>query len=345
MASRVTQRQVAAEAGVSVSTVSLVYSGSAKISAATRDRVRSVAARLGYRPTPGLSAAMSARWSAQRSQSFSRLGLILTRDPIQLSFSQSLLNNPANPFIEQAAELGYGVESITVTEQSPADLREELEFLRIDGLIFPMRTEIAPGLMEVLRSWPCVGMISRILGSGIPTVYPDLLVDAYRVFEQVARRGYRRTGLILARLPPSRGVLGSLGGLLAARHLHNSLNAPPLIQIEEGRFETAVDYLKTHQCDSVITGGSSELVALERLWPPINRLGRAALNVIDNHHAGVHFQRKMLYDCALNLLDSMVRGNLTGRDLANLREHIQFPWQDGSTLPQIDAQPTESSVE
>ena len=52
-------RRIAAEAGLSPSTVSLALRNSPKIPAATKQRIRKIAQRLGYRPDGKLTELMS----------------------------------------------------------------------------------------------------------------------------------------------------------------------------------------------------------------------------------------------------------------------------------------------
>ena len=52
MVSRVSIRDVAREAGVSVTTVSHALNGKGRLNPETRERVREIADRLGYRPNP-----------------------------------------------------------------------------------------------------------------------------------------------------------------------------------------------------------------------------------------------------------------------------------------------------
>src|SRR3954469_12289274 len=61
MVARVSIRDVAREAGVSVTTVSHALNGKGRLNPETRDRVREVADRLGYRPNPAARSLVSGR--------------------------------------------------------------------------------------------------------------------------------------------------------------------------------------------------------------------------------------------------------------------------------------------
>ena len=62
MEKRPTLRDIAKDAGCTNATVSLALRESPRISPETRARVREVAAKLGYRPDPMLSALAAHRW-------------------------------------------------------------------------------------------------------------------------------------------------------------------------------------------------------------------------------------------------------------------------------------------
>src|SRR3954470_1265251 len=61
MVARVSIRDVAREAGVSVTTVSHALNGKGRLNPETRERVRDVADRLGYRPNPAARSLVSGR--------------------------------------------------------------------------------------------------------------------------------------------------------------------------------------------------------------------------------------------------------------------------------------------
>lgn len=332
MARRITQRDVATAAGVSLSTVSLVFSGSKKPKKATRERVRNVAAELGYRPTPGVSAAMSGRWADRDCAHFSRLAVVKTDDEAQRDFFHTTLLSPHTSFPRQAEEMGYSLEPLDLENMTPVKLRRRLEFLRADGVLFPMVSEIDPELMDILRSWPCVGLIAKVRDSGIPIVYPDLLMSAYTLYEEVIRRCYSRPGVAVAHIPPSRGVVGTIGGFLAAQR--NLLpGGPGLFFIEGDDYAAAAAFFRDNDCDAIITGGSGEMTNIEKAWPPARHLGRATLSVIGTNHTGFGYDSRLINERTLKLLDTMIRDNITGRELATLREELRFSWREGDTLP------------
>jgi LacI family transcriptional regulator, repressor for deo operon, udp, cdd, tsx, nupC, and nupG len=155
--------EVAREAGVSQSTVSLVLSGRAagRVAAATQERVREAALRLGYRPH-----------AAARSLRSGRSGLVVLMVP--------QVRNPLNPFFprvmdgaEQAAyEHGYSlvlafgrrgpifevaaaVDGIIACSQPLPELRHPLPAVVLDHTaareVPSVRMDVAGGMAEAVR--------------------------------------------------------------------------------------------------------------------------------------------------------------------------------------------------
>ena len=142
---RVTIRDVAAEAGVSIGTASKALNGQGKLRAETRERVAEVAQRLGFAPNTLAQALLAGR-------SFT-VGLITTD-----SFGRFSI--PVMLGAEDA--LGTGQVSVFMcdTREDPERERRYVEMLaarRVDGLIVAGRR---------IEPRPPVGA-----GSGIPVVY------------------------------------------------------------------------------------------------------------------------------------------------------------------------------
>src|SRR5262245_14119406 len=77
---RVGLREIAQAAGVCLMTVSLSLRDNPKISAATRQRVRAIAARMGYRPDPEISRLMGRLRSSRLRRGTVVVGMIDLRD-------------------------------------------------------------------------------------------------------------------------------------------------------------------------------------------------------------------------------------------------------------------------
>lgn len=143
---KVTIKDIAAEAGVSMMTVSKVLNARGSVSVKTRDRIMAIAGRLHYRPN---QIARSLRAKETRT-----LGVVVSDS------SQLVLAKVIRSIEETAAAAGYSV-IVANTGQDPEKEKVAIELLlnkQIDGLILaaPLCTE--PQQMQVLA------------GSGTPLV-------------------------------------------------------------------------------------------------------------------------------------------------------------------------------
>ncbi len=180
-------KDVARVAGVSVSTVSRVLTGSPLVNAETRTRVQQAMDSLQYCP--------------------SRVARRLRRDSSRANLIGLIVPDIQNPFF---AELVRGVEKVAQqhgymvflgnTDEDGEKEREYVQLMRaesVDGLILPPSSDLHE-------------MVAKLTSAGLPIVcvdrrLPDVLVDtvvadneqgAYMATNHLLRTGHRRIGFI-----------------------------------------------------------------------------------------------------------------------------------------------------
>ncbi len=132
MSRRVTQRDIAREAGVDVSTVCLSLNGHPRIPAATRERIAALAQTMGYRPDPALSSIAMTRWQGRRDVAGLVIGF-LGDAKAETEIEARIQEEGAR---EQAQALGYGLERFSLTAYpSPEKLAKVLRARGIRGLV------------------------------------------------------------------------------------------------------------------------------------------------------------------------------------------------------------------
>lgn len=180
-------KDVARRAGVSVSTVSRVLTGSPLVNAETRERVQAAMDALEYRPN--------------------RVARRLRGDSGQASLIGLIVPDIQNPFF---AEVARGVEGVAQahgymvfvgnSDEDGAVERRYLELMRaerVDGVILPASSDIAATVTEMARrGLPVVCVDRRLPRAALDTVIADNVEGAYQAVSHLIAVGHRRIGFI-----------------------------------------------------------------------------------------------------------------------------------------------------
>jgi len=191
-------RMIAQMAGVSPSAVSLALQDSAKVSPALKARVRTIAARISYRPNAKVAELMAQVRAGSGATPAGCFGVFsLYDDPRPWERSQHLSLIFAS-MSARAAQLGYRIEPIWL--EAPGMTRRRfrniLDARGIQGLLCFGSPDLTRQLPPELDHYAIV-----TVGLSIPTplhrVTSHFYNDMLRTLNEVYRRGYRRPGLVL----------------------------------------------------------------------------------------------------------------------------------------------------
>src|SRR3712207_4044242 len=182
---RVTMQQVAAEAGVSISTVSKVINGRYGVSAETVDHVTQVIDRLGY------EASLVAR--SLRNRRTNVVGvLVMDFEP----FSTEVLKGVAD------AIHGSGYELIACSAGGHEEAQvgwERRSLTRLMGSLVDGAVLVTPTVTDVQADGPVVAVDPHTGPSGLPSVAADSLQGARLGVEHLLGLGHTRIGMITGR--------------------------------------------------------------------------------------------------------------------------------------------------
>jgi LacI family transcriptional regulator len=183
---RLTILDIAREAGVSKSTVSLVLQGSHAIRPETRERVQQAIDRIGYIYHRG-----AANLRRQRSD---MVGMVI--------------NDLTNPFFaELAAGIEHGLQRAGIvpflanTSENPIRQVEVIRLMREHGAVgFILCPALGTdhGIMDEIEAWhlPIVTVMRRAPGSRSISVMPDNRRGALRAVQHLIRLGHRRIAFL-----------------------------------------------------------------------------------------------------------------------------------------------------
>jgi LacI family transcriptional regulator len=188
MARRIGITDVAAAAGVSVTTVSHILNrvDGKRISPATRERVLQAAEELGYAPNT-----LARGLRLQRSQT---IGFVSDEIATTPNAGRIILG-------AQEAAAAQGVLMLLVNTGNDDDLeRRSIEMLlqrQVDGVLYAAMYHRIVQLPDTLRSTPCVLLDARSEDSSVPFVVPDEVQGGYVAVREFTDHGHRRIGFVV----------------------------------------------------------------------------------------------------------------------------------------------------
>jgi LacI family transcriptional regulator len=181
---KVTIRDVAREAGVSVATVSRVLNNSGPVHELTRDRVRQIARLLRYSPSPAARTLITSTTQT--------IGVLLPN--LYGEFFSEVIRG-----IDQAAQRSGFHLLVSSSHADRSELETALRAMRgrVDGLIVMIPDIDAEALLENLPARLPIVLVSAVLESH---PFPSLTIDnyegAYRLTRHLIERGHSAVAMI-----------------------------------------------------------------------------------------------------------------------------------------------------
>jgi LacI family transcriptional regulator, galactose operon repressor len=184
---KVSIKDVAAHAGVSVTTVSHVLNDTPgkRITETTRDRVRESAAELGYAPS-----SMARNLRLQRSQM-----LALVSDEIATTPYAGRMILGAQEAASKAGWLLMLVNTGSDSEFEAAEIRA-LRQRQVDGFLYATMYHQEVELPEAVGDVPTVLLDARSSDDAVPSVVPDEVAGGRTATEELIRHGHTRIGFL-----------------------------------------------------------------------------------------------------------------------------------------------------
>ena len=186
---KLTRRDIAKAAGVSPSTVSRALSGSPLLPRGTIDRIRAIAAEMGYAPNT-----LARQLAMNRSM---RMGYVVPhrttrKGPLQVSYFAVILD----AMVAAAGKLGYEISIMTYDEEgaeTAARLADGVKTRRVDGLVV-VGLRLASNLACELarRKLPLVLLEANPELEGVAQILCDPLPAMKTMLAKLAENGYER---------------------------------------------------------------------------------------------------------------------------------------------------------
>jgi DNA-binding LacI/PurR family transcriptional regulator len=233
--SRPTQRQIAEEAGVSRTTVSLVLNDVAgvRISPQTRQRILEVARRLNYYPDAAARSLVSGRTQT--------IGFVLCQSPNRV-FTDAFLPEVLRGVGDAMQESGFhvllhSVEDVVAPEAYIGLVREK----QTDGIILSGPRSDDQQLLRLKAEGFPVVLLGQLPGSGIAFVDVDNVKAAKLAVEHLVALGHRRIAMITNAPLAYTAARDRLAGYRQALETANTLFSEELVRYGDFREESGYE--------------------------------------------------------------------------------------------------------
>lgn len=264
--SRIGLREVAAAADVCVMTVSLALRDNPRISTATRDRIRRIAANLGYIPDPELARLMNHLRTSRTTRGRTGVAVIdflQAADYPENAYNLSVRQGASR----RAAQLGFSLTSFHGADYEN-NLQNLLRVVRargIEGALLMPST--VPLELDRQVDWNGISVVAAsksILAPRFHCVVPNHFGNMMRLLECWHHDGARRVGSVFDEYFHERTGQGFAAALQWHGHAQLMLVIPQALT-GEARKALVVDWIARHRPDAVFAQSATVAHVLPRL--------------------------------------------------------------------------------
>lgn len=356
MKRRVTLADVAKQAGVHTTTVSLALRNHPRLPEATRQRLRALAAQMGYTPDPAMQALVAYRKNIGSHANGQRLAY-LTNWGTQWGWKKALGHDRFHQgATARARELGYELEHFWLGEPGLSHERMSniLHTRGITAVIVASHTEENDVALRLDWGKFCAVKIDFFpLATELHNVTNDQRAIVQMAMQRVGAAGYRRVGLVVpswwdngVRLAWSAGFLAMQQMLPVADRIP-ILNFPEKSDLDRAKGEFAVRpasratlgrWLAEHRPEVLISYLPFVRDTLHELGVTVPR-DLAFVDVFlesdsDRRVAGIRQNCQRVGELAVEILVGQLQQHSYGLPALPTITMVEGTWCDGDSLPQ-----------
>lgn len=339
----VTQQSVAAAAGVHPSTVSLALRNDPRLRRETRDRVREVAARLGYAENPLVSMLMA---RVRRKNVTYRGTLALVR-----TVPMGLIQTPGHVHRgfhagarRRAEELGYKLDEFRMGAdlRSPATLTKMLEAREIAGVVVVHTpSSVCPDrcLPFDLSNFAAVSIGVPLIRPALHYVANDQFMRTIIAAREAVSLGYRRPGLVIEDRFDSHMAHRCSAGFWAVQQYVPEIESIPILQVKGSESRSQLRrWLRRYRPDVVFSPRAWvwEELKSEGLRVP-DDIGWVDLDWLPEHApaSGVYGNFEQTGSSAVDIVVSQIHHGERGAPAHPACHFIAGSWVDGATVRKV----------
>lgn len=335
-------RQLAGLAGLSPSAVSLALRDSAKISAATKKRVRQLAEKNGYRPDAKLVAMMTHLRKPRAVRQDACFGVISFYKDAHPWETSRHLTQIYEGMKRRAGELGYRLEPLWLREPGMTyrRFRSILDARGIEGLLCFGSPDLEQEFPPELGHYAIV-TVGLSIRTPLHRVTSHFYNDTVNVLERVHALGYRRPGLVLGRYEEARSGHAHTAAYLGwCQHRLGAGHALPVHLVDRVEEKPLLGWLEEQRPDVMIFVHLYDVLPELRAVLRKNRLrvpgelGVAALSQIleGSGFSGLQQNQPLMGAWAVELLAARITNHDLGIPANPRIEMVESRWIENGSL-------------
>jgi LacI family transcriptional regulator len=335
-------RQLARLAGLSPSAVSLALRDSAKISAATKKRVRQLAEKNGYQPDAKLVAMMTHLRKPRAVRQDACFGVISFYKDAHPWETSRHLTQIYEGMKRRAGELGYRLEPLWLREPGMTyrRFRSILDARGIEGLLCFGSPDLEQEFPKELGHYAIV-TVGLSIRTPLHRVTSHFYNDTVNVLERVHALGYRRPGLVLGRYEEARSGHAHTAAYLGwCQHRLGAGHALPVHLVDRVEERPLLDWMEEQRPDVMIFVHLYDMLPELRAVLRRNRvrvpgqLGVAALSQIleGSGFSGLQQNQPLMGVWAVELLAARITNHDLGIPANPRIEMVESRWIENGSL-------------
>lgn len=343
---RTTLKDIAKQAGVSATTVSLALQGHPRISAQTRERIVRLAERMGYRPDPVLLGLNRYRHRRRAEESATTLAWVNAWPSPYQMYENANFRDYRDGAWAKAQETGYRMEEFWLDGQDLgwARLCDILRHRGIRGVLLPPVAEHGATLSADWRELSVVSIGRSICSPQFDCVSGSQSEAARLAMVHLIQKGFRRVGFYFHRPGNFRTDYRFLSGYLVENFKFGlRTRIPPLICesfIEEYHRSEFMAWVRRHRPEVILTLNSLVVDWLQQEGYRIPEDCSVVHLALPVAPCGVVFsgvdQRSYAVGAkAVQMLADLVARHETGVPENPSQTITDCRWVDGATLAQL----------
>ncbi len=337
-------KDVAQKIGVHVTTVSLALRNSPRLPAKTRDRIQTLARKMGYHQDPMLSALMAYRSNLATPKIQPTVAMIF-------DFEHQLELDHAPPeyrfflagVTSKAEELGYKIQNYFFEGRSRSiEGRRIGRVLNSRGIKGVILCAFRPRTTRFEFDWNQFSVVqieNQHLALPLPMVSTDQLMMAREAVRRLAEQGYRRLGIAVGREEEIYLDHAFTVGFYGEASLHPELKLAPPLLLANGQTPQEIapslrQWIRRHKIEAIISNWSTVSTSLGhgasgRLDPVLVVLG-----AVPEHSAfgGMTQRDTVVGERAMEQLAMLLKTNQTGCVDAPNRILVPGEWIAGTPV-------------